>query len=277
MEQDAAYNAYISAQCEAQLDGPCHQHDCQEHHAEGDASNVVHVNFAAVAAQAPTLPGISLAGNVTTKKRLHNDLIMEGVCQRCAHCGMELTDSVSVERGIGPTCSKKGYLEDPKESDEMQAMIDLAEYPELVDLLTKNYKPQGVRGIMNGLVKVASLNRKHEVFSACCDAIESLGYRKLATLLRDSIAAISVSEDTKYPDYYTVWVKKAHWCYTWMREVYNIPGHRAKVYGVKGILIPKTQKRALWLSLMRVYDGYVVKTAKGAYRIKSGKKQQVKA
>jgi len=271
-QQEAAYNQYLADQCEAQLDGPCHVQDCQEHHSEG---NVVHANFAAVAATAPTLPNVPLV-NVTTKKRLHGDLIMEGVCSRCAHCGMELTDSVSVERGIGPTCSRKGYLEDPKDGDEMQAMIDLAEYPELVDLLTRNYKPQGVRGIMNGLVKVASLNRKHEVFSACCDAIDSLGYRKLATLLRDSIAAIAVSEDAKYPDFYTVWVKKAYWNYTWMREVYSIPGHRAKIYGVKGILIPKTQKRALWLSLMRVYSGYVVKTAKGAYKIKSGKKQQVK-
>ncbi len=276
MEQDAAYEAYLAQQCEALTDGPCHQHDCQEHHAEGDAPNVV--NFAAVAAQAPTLavPTLPTLGTVTTKKRLHGDLIMEGVCSRCAHCGMELTDSVSVERGIGPTCSKKGYLEDPKDGDEMQAMIDLAEYPELVELLTKNYKPLGVRGIMNGLVKVASLNRKHEVFSACCDAIDSLGYKRLAGLLRESISAISVTEPDNFPDYFLVWVKKAYWNYTWSRELYTIPGTRSKVYGVKGVLVPKTQKRALWRSLIRVYNGYVVKTSKGAYKIRSGPKQAVK-
>jgi hypothetical protein len=281
MEQDTAYDQYVINQCEALNEASHHEHDCQEHHAQGDADNVVHVNFAQVAAnaptlQSPTLPGISLTGTVNTKKRVHSDLIMEGVCQRCAHCGMELTDSVSVERGIGPTCSKKGYLEDPKDGDEMQAMIDLAEYPELVDLLTKNYKPLGVRGLMNGLVKVASLNRKHEVFSACCDAIDSLGYGRLAALLRDSIAAISVYENDKYPDYLVVWVKKAYWNYTWMRELYNIPGTRTKIHGIRGVLILKTQKQNLWAAMKRVYEGYVVKTNKGAFKIKSGPKQVVK-
>ena len=274
MEQDTAYDAYTADQCDCQVNGPCHQLDCKEHHVEG---NVVHVNFAAVAVTAPTLPNVPLV-DVTTKKRHHNDLVMEGVCSRCAHCGMELTDSVSVERGIGPTCSRKGYLEDPKDSDEMQAMIDLAEYPELVELLTKNYKPQGVRGLMNGLVKIASLNRKHEVFGACCDAIDSLGYSKLGSLLRESIAAISVSEPEAYPDYLLVWVKKAYWNYTWMRELYsNVTGVRAKVHGVRGVLVPKTQKQPLWATMKRVYEGYVVKTSKGAFKIQSGPKQAVKA
>jgi len=258
MQEDAQHDAYLQELAE----GNFHVQDVLE-------------DQAMTQVQQP-LPNVAFIGTVNTKKRNHAELITQDICTHCAHCGLPLTDAISSERGLGPRCSSKGYLEDPKDGDEMQAMIDLAEYPELVELLTKNYKPLGVRGLMNGLVKVASLNRKHEVFSACCDAIESLGYRKLATLLRDSIAAISVSEDAKYPDFYTVWVKKAYWNYTWMREVYSIPGHRAKIYGVKGILIPKTQKRALWLALMRVYSGYVVKTAKGAYKIKSGKRQAVK-
>lgn len=272
MEQDTAYDQYIADTCDAATDGICHEHDVlEDQHA---ADNVVHVDFARVAAMAPTVASPNIVS--TTTKRHHSALVMEGVCQKCAHCGMALTDSVSVERGIGPTCSKKGYLEDPKDGDEMQAMIDLAEYPELVDMLTKNYKPQGVRGLMNGLVKVASLNRKHEVFGACCDAIDSLGYTRLASLLRESIAAIVVSEKDAYPDYLVVWVKKAYWSYGWMRELYNIPGVRTKVYNVQGVLVPKVQKRPLWEAMNRVYGGYVVKTNKGAFKIQPVPGQAVK-
>ena len=117
---------------------------------------------------------------------------------------------------------------------------------------------------------MASLNRKHEVFGACCDAIESLGYRKLASLLRDSLAAISVYETDKYPDYYAVWVKKAFWSPSWSNEVYNILGTQSKVKEVRGVLVPKTQKRALWAALNKLYTGYVVKTSKGAFKIGHG-------
>lgn len=218
---------------------------------------------------APVLVGL------TTQKRHHSDLLLEGVCQRCAHCGMELTDSVSVERGIGPTCSKKGYLEDPKDGDEMQAMIDLAEYPELVQFLTDHYKPQGVRGLMNGLVKVASLNRKHAVFSVCCDAIDSLGYRKLASILRESLAAVLVSENKQYPDYLVVWVKRANFQWSWYRLLKVIPGVRHKTYGVRGVLVPKVQRRALWAAILSEYKGLVVKTPKGAFKVARGSKQPV--
>jgi hypothetical protein len=264
MTQDIAYDQYMIDQCEHQVD----DHHAEESHIN---TNVVHVNFAT---KQQVLPNFS---SVNTKKMHHSALILSDVCSQCAHCGLALTDAVSVERGMGGRCSSKGYMEDPVDGDELQAMIDLAEYPELVELLTKNYKPLGVRGLMNGLVKVASLNRKHEVFGACCDAIDSLGYKRLASLLRQSLAAVSVTENKNYPDYYAVWVKKLHFKYQWVREMREIPGTRTKVLDVRGILVPKTQKVPLWDALNRVYDGYIVKTEKGAFKIKRGKSQAVKA
>ena len=62
-------------------------------------------------------------GTISTTKLHHGTLIMSGVCEKCAHCGQPLTDSVSIERGIGPVCSNKGYKEEPKDADEIQAMI----------------------------------------------------------------------------------------------------------------------------------------------------------
>jgi len=210
-----------------------------------------------------------LNGTISTAKQHHSSLIYEGVCTSCAHCGHALTDSISIERGIGPVCSRKGYLEDPKEADEIQAMIDLAEYPSLVDFLTKNYKPQGVRGLMNGLVRLCSLNRKHDAFGAMCDAVQSLGYEKLASLLRESIAVVILREHKDYPDYYLVWVKKRDFTWGWSRSLKAIAGWQYPEEGIRGILIPKTEhaRQLLWRAMKEHYEGLVVKTPKGAFKI----------
>jgi len=212
-----------------------------------------------------------LNGTVSTTKRHHAELRFEGVCSECAHCGHALTDSVSIERGIGPVCSKKGYLEDPQDADEIQAMIDLAEYPELVEFLTENYKPQGVRGLMNGLVKICSLNRKHEAFGACCEAVSSLGYDKLASILRETIAVVQVSEHDEHPGFYLVWVKKRDFTWTWANDLKAIPGWRYPRRGIRGILIPmrELERKMLWVAMRTHYEGLVVKTPKGAFKIEA--------
>lgn len=200
-------------------------------------------------------------------------LVFNGVCSHCAHCGMALTDSVSIERGLGPICSKKGYLEEPTNPDEMQAMIDLAEYPELVEFLTTKYKPQGVRALMNGLVKICSLNRRSPVHDACTDAIDSLGYKRLASLLRESIAIIEVkSHDDKN---YSVWVKRSEWNYQWSYDLKGIPG----IYfsrTAKGWIINKQHKRALWDAMLKHYEGFCAKVpaddGKGKKTVKIRKK-----
>ncbi len=178
-------------------------------------------------------------------------LVFQGVCSHCAHCALKLTDAVSIERGIGPVCSKRGYFEDPKDPDEVQAMIDLAEFPDLVDYLVKHYKPQGVRGLMNGLVKVCSLNRRSPVHQACCDAVESLGYAKLASTLRESLAVVEIKDhDDKA---FHLWVKKSEWTWAWNNDLRQIPGaYMSRQY--KGWLIPKAQKQVLWAYMIKHFE-----------------------
>lgn len=190
------------------------------------------------------------------KKGQHHTLIFQGVCSHCAHCAMMLTDSVSIERGLGPVCSKRGYLEDPTNPDEIQAMIDLAEYPQLVEFLVAKYKPLGVRGLMNGLVKICSLNRRSPVHPACCDAIESLGFKKLASTLRDSLACIEVKEhDDKT---FHLWVKKSEWNYSWSNDLRAIPGaYMSKQY--KGWLVAKAQKHLLWALMLKHFENLCAK------------------
>lgn len=246
---------------------------CPNSHSQLDAKTVFHGG---------------IAGGVVLQKQRHSTLILEDVCTHCAHCALKLTDAESVERGLGPVCSKKGYFEEPKDADEMQAFIDLAEYPELCEFLTKNYKPQGVRGLVNGLVRVCSLNRKSKVHKACTDAIQSLGYKKLASLLRESLCAVEIKESKDHPGSVEVWCKKATWKYGFTNGLKEIPGAffsrslKATVVPLyrkdpDGKDVPLTtpwspewngprtlvaNKRIVWSLLAKYYLGHYVKTTR---------------
>lgn len=242
-----------------------------------------------------TYPDLS---GLTTVKLPHNNLILEGVCTHCAHCGHELTDAVSIQRGIGPICSKRGYAEDAAEADEIQAMIDLAEFPELAEFLTTHYRPLGIRGLVNGLVRIASLNRPRgrgqklgnaKVHSACADAVQSLGHRKLADLLRNTLVVVTVAAVEGEPGVVSVHVKKRDlptgWFSqidatlsqtTWMKKArhHNVVVHhpsdptrkaRSRLQGPDGKAV--SNKRALWTLLCHNFSGLIVKTTDGTVKI----------
>jgi len=203
-----------------------------------------------------------------TKEGRRHQLVFEGVCTHCAHCGQPLSDSVSIERGIGPICSKKGYAEDPKNADEMQAMIDLAEFPALMNFVVERYKPLGVRQMMNALVKICSLNRRSPVHPACCDAIESLGYTRLASTLRESLAVVEISDAPGSPGHYRIWIKKSAWHWQWTGAMRAIPGSYFSRQH-KGTIVPKIHKRQIWDNMLKYYEGLCAKTPNGVVKIVS--------
>lgn len=202
-----------------------------------------------------------------TKGGMRYQLVYEGVCVACAHCGQPLTDSESVERGIGPVCSKKGYLEEVVASDSTDAMMALAEYPELVDYLVAKYKEKGNRGLVNGLVRTASLNRRTPVHAACTDAVEALGYKRLASTLRESISAVEIYERTEDDKTYGLWIKKADFSWSFWNQLKALPGVYMTRYPKKATVVPKTHRLALAQILVQHYNGLYVKTPKGAHKI----------
>jgi hypothetical protein len=243
---------------------------------------------------------------VTTTKIPHQNMILDGVCTHCAHCGMPLTDSVSVQRGIGPICSKKGYAEDPTDADEHQAMIDLAEFPELMKFLIEHYKPLGVQGLVNGLVRVASLNRprgrgqsagNRELFIAICDSMQSLGHKKMAEVLRNTLVVVKITdcgdESAKCkgnPGCVEVHVKFRDLPFDWNRSIrgriwgarfdklnkaWIIPIHHPSDSSKKAMSLTAangntlTNKQALWALLVEKFARMSAKTKNGVVKIEA--------
>lgn len=202
-----------------------------------------------------------------TKGNMRYELVFEGVCVHCAHCGLALTDSESIERGLGPICSKKGYLEEVEPKDSTDAMLALAEYPKLVDYLVTKYKDKGNRGLVNGLTRTASLNRRTPVHAACTDAIDALGYKKLASALRESISSIEIFDVKDYPDDYGLWIKRSDFNWDFYTKLRKLTGVRMVRHPKKATLVPRTHRMALAQLIVETYSGLYVKTVTGTAKI----------
>lgn len=212
---------------------------------------------------------IFIPATLTTQKLHHSNLILDGITDHCAHCGLELSDSISIQSGLGPLCRKKaGYFSDPEvEGDIMDAMIYLGKYPEVSDFMLKHYGPGGARGLMNGLVKLCALNRKSDLHRACTNAIEALGFHKLASVLRKSMEDISVKPSKTSGGYYNLKILRRLYSGMFQREIRDqIPGLRLD-YKSKCWLVPQSDRRILWNLLRKYYSGCVLTTEKGSHFI----------
>jgi hypothetical protein len=210
---------------------------------------------------------VAINGTKYSHKGERYSLIVSGVCTHCAHCGQPLTDAESSQRGIGPICSRKGYTDEVEPVDPLDAMIALSQYPQLVDYLNAKYKPQGNRGLANGLVRTASLNRRTPVHAACTDALDALGYKKLASALRESLAVVEIYDSKAQADAYGVWVKKTDFDWNFYRALTALQGVRMTKYPVKEIVVPKVHRRVLAQMILKYYEGLCVKTKGGAHKI----------
>lgn len=223
--------------------------------------------------------------DIVAVKASRQQLILDNSYSVCAHCGLKLTDAESQQIGIGPICKKNsGYNDIPVGGDEIQAFIALAEYPELIQYLNDKYRPQGNRALMNGLLGCCSLNRRTPVHKACCEAIEALGYGKLASTLRKSLASVFVERSTDFPGSFSVRVLKRDFSNIWNYEIKNaahgvfyhkasrsliVPIHKADdetSVAVNSDNLPN--KKILWDSLVKHYSGLIVVTPQGNFEIK---------
>lgn len=187
-------------------------------------------------------------------------VLCDGVCSNCAHCGMTLTDALSIEVGLGPVCRKRGgFTADPEgDSDEIVAMARLGDFPELVEYLVQHWGPKGARGLMNGLVRICSLNRKSPVHDACTDAIEILGWKSLASVLRESLCVASIKEATTATGKLVVWIKKSEWSWSWTSDLRRSVPTSYQSRAERGVIFDPSDKRIVWDLLKKHYAGFCI-------------------
>lgn len=119
----------------------------------------------------------------------------------CCICNAELTDAVSVNRGIGPICSRKYYDVEHVITDEMvQVALGILFASKLdprVKVFAKRLKDKP-RDFCNLLVKWASANYDQtEIVFECSDVIAALGFTDLAFVLRERRTQIVLADDAK--------------------------------------------------------------------------------
>lgn len=202
---------------------------------------------------------------IDTKKLHHSTLILEGVAQRCAHCGLQLTDSISIQSGLGPLCRKKaGYFKEPEvDGDLMQAMIYLSPYPEVVDFLLRHHKPDGNRGLMNGLVKLCALNRKTDLHRACTNAIQALGYTNIASVLRKSMEDISILPSKTKEGFLQMRIARRLYSGVFQSKLRQLVPNLRFDYAARSWIVPESCRQGLWKLLQEHYNGCVLTTASG--------------
>lgn len=191
---------------------------------------------------------------------LANKIQLHGVCSNCAHCSLALTDSLSIETGLGPICRKKARYSDPEdaEKDETVAMALLSKYEDVFSFLMNNCgKDKGM--LMKAMVRIASLNRNTELHRDITNAIEALGWKTLAAHLRKPFAGIAI---TKSEDQYSLKVQKKYFSYEYwnlMREFVEYRFDRAN----KCVWFKEAEKAKVWHILKLCYPNFVMKTPEG--------------
>lgn len=170
----------------------------------------------------------------------------------CCICRAALTDAVSVERGIGPVCSRKYYIVEHEITPEMVevalGIIACSKLDNAVKLTVKHLK-DNPREFCNILIKWASAHYdERSVVFDVADAVEALGFVELASKLREDRTCVHVRPDASDPERITVHTRTS---YMFSRTVRRIPGCQptAKIGRYEGYSLPKAHENVLMLVL----------------------------
>lgn len=126
---------------------------------------------------------------------------MKVIKGKCICCGFTLTDAVSIERGIGPVCSREHYEGyDPTESQFELALGRVVGAQQMLphDLLENLFRTVDGRAFANHLTRWASLNLNNtEAILVIAGVLGDLGFKVLAdkVLARNTPVVITRQRD----------------------------------------------------------------------------------
>lgn len=160
----------------------------------------------------------------------------------CVCCGRPLRDPESVTRGMGPECSREGYLEAGPNKDEANRLIHHA--------------------------AVAAIKGEIQTVLDYADRVSDLGYSKVADKMRKRFrsvrqkAKIRISKRGTMLFVETPYKRKSS--QEFVQAWRDIPGREWDGYYNK---VPVTQRVALWKLLQRFFQGEYGIGPKGLFRV----------
>jgi hypothetical protein len=178
------------------------------------------------------------------------------VATKCACCGRELVDSVSVETGMGPSCRKRhGYssMVGSADFEAARAAVGAEEYDALTTEAMRTLEPgkSVAQGIANRLVYRIACDQRGPRVAARVVALHALGFVALAARIADRVGAIKVAEegsdlvvDAPYSEKFNV-------------EIRTVRG--ARWDGARRVrLVPVALREQLWDVLRTTFRGHLV-------------------
>ena len=125
---------------------------------------------------------------------------------RCTCCGAKLTDAVSVNRGMGPICSKEHYeLDFPITTTMIEEALGLLHASGLDKLVKRAAKAlkQKPRDLCNVLVWWASAHLDEtDVVLDCAAVVTALGFESLGARVRERNTNVIISVSPTDPDHF---------------------------------------------------------------------------
>jgi len=174
----------------------------------------------------------------------------------CCICRHTLTDAVSVNRGMGPICSKRYYEVEHVITDEMVmdalGCVAASQLENPVKMAAKHLKGKP-REFANVLVKWASAHYdQRDVVFDVADAVGALGFTGLATRLREDRTKVHMREHPTDKGFLTIHTAKDWKFSRYMRRIPKVTT-APKVGRYEGWQFPLTAKQAVLTVLGHVF------------------------
>lgn len=187
------------------------------------------------------------------------------VASHCCLCGRALVDAVSVEAGIGPECRRRsGYAEaqGPIDTGDVVAALgvlaDDARLPNLPESAIQAWLDGDARKVANVLVHRIACDPGTEQALKYANAIDGLGFYKLAARLSDRMAKVRITEEDGELTVKTPYNPEA------VDVLRRVPGRRwdreAKVNR-----FPSSARRPLFAALRQAFPGTVAMGPRGLF------------
>jgi Family of unknown function (DUF6011) len=162
----------------------------------------------------------------------------------CCLCGRALLDAASIERGIGPTCAQKAGV------GEAAHPADWSRVSEVLASVKLTVSCDDARREANRLVHRIGHDPHAKEVPTLVEAIEALGYLKLAATLAEHLAPVTVRVEAEGSTFsVSADLPRGEVFDAFVAAMRAVPGRRWDSDRKRNV-VPARSKRDLWAALL---------------------------